>query len=198
MMRGRSVQVALRRVAPARRLMRCVGAHRGLATDKPPGPMDEPVVAGLAPPSDPWMPPDGHPEKNLPPRSGHDAGGESGIHELRHNLATDEWVVFSEARRRRPIQYQEFQSSQPTSTLPAHDPNCPFCKGNEDKTPPATLCEVDPVTLDWTMRVVPNKYPAVSAAVSAAAADERGPSPSHVSASAVQSQGPEPCPLLRL
>ena len=36
---------------------------------------------------------------------------------------------------------------------------CPFCAGREDRTPPQTL--VLPETSPWTVRVVPNLYPAL-------------------------------------
>ncbi len=46
------------------------------------------------------------------------------------------------------------------------DPNCPFCAGNEAQTPPEVAAFRDantgPDTAGWTVRVVPNKYPALS------------------------------------
>jgi galactose-1-phosphate uridylyltransferase len=98
----------------------------------------------------------------------------TGINEFRHNLATDEWVVFSAARRSRPTQYaSSSQVSAPRlSDLPAHDETCPFCKGNEQLTPPATLTRLLPGTAEddneWTLRVVPNKFPAVAPSGTAA------------------------------
>jgi UDPglucose--hexose-1-phosphate uridylyltransferase len=44
--------------------------------------------------------------------------------------------------------------------LPAFDPTCPFCPGNERETP-GELCRW-PAGGDWEVRVVPNKYPAVA------------------------------------
>ena len=55
-----------------------------------------------------------------------------------------------------------YPNSQLISALPEHDEACPFCKGNEHLTPPPTLTQLDPETGEWQMRVVPNKYPAVS------------------------------------
>ena len=40
----------------------------------------------------------------------------------------------------------------------SHDPACPFCPGNESKTPPSILEEKDDSGL-WNLRVIPNKYP---------------------------------------
>ena len=43
---------------------------------------------------------------------------------------------------------------------------CPFCPGNEDKTPPELLAYHDPGreknAPGWWVRVVPNKYPALA------------------------------------
>lgn len=87
------------------------------------------------------------------------------LNEFRHNLATDEWVVFSSARRSRPTQIVSNDLKAPQiSLLGAHDVNCPFCKGNEHLTPPATYTRYERGTKDWIMRVVPNKFPAVSPA----------------------------------
>ena len=46
--------------------------------------------------------------------------------------------------------------------LPAHDDSCPFCKGNERETPGSMLVNHYPDSEQWSLRVVPNKYPAVS------------------------------------
>ena len=42
----------------------------------------------------------------------------------------------------------------------AHDPSCPFCRGNEVMTPPAILELPGPD--GWGLRVIANKYPAVT------------------------------------
>jgi UDPglucose--hexose-1-phosphate uridylyltransferase len=48
---------------------------------------------------------------------------------------------------------------------PARGGFCPFCTGNEDKTPPEVLAYRDPLsqpnTPGWKVRVVPNKFPAL-------------------------------------
>ena len=91
---------------------------------------------------------------------GHDAP--RAVNEFRHNLVTDDWVVFSSARRGRPRQVQPFFDRSCLTSLPAHDVTCPFCRGNEHETPQATLTVHYPETDDWLLRVVPNKYPAVT------------------------------------
>lgn len=86
-------------------------------------------------------------------------------------------VIFAPQRGDRPFDFSVRHSSSP-------DPNgCPFCVGREHTTPPAvwsghlgqheqlsdTLITSDSsasdersVTNDWTVRVVPNKFPAVT------------------------------------
>ena len=44
--------------------------------------------------------------------------------------------------------------------LPAFEPACPFCPGNEDQTPPEILRH--PEGAGWRVRVVPNMYAALS------------------------------------
>ncbi|MBI3988007.1 MAG: galactose-1-phosphate uridylyltransferase [candidate division NC10 bacterium] len=77
--------------------------------------------------------------------------------ELRQNLATKEWVIIAKERAKRP----KDPSSPPRERRKAlpFDPSCPFCPGNESKTPEAIL------TLSgergWKIRVVPNKFAAL-------------------------------------
>lgn len=77
--------------------------------------------------------------------------------ELRQNLITREWVIIATERAKRP---EEFKKEKKKITLPEYDPNCPFCPGNEDKTPQ----EVFAIKKEgkWKVRVVLNKFPALS------------------------------------
>lgn len=79
--------------------------------------------------------------------------------ELRHDPVSRRWVIIAGSRSRRPEDFV------PTGE-PAHDPKfCPFCPGNEDKTPQEILAIRPgsvPNAADWTVRVIPNKYPALS------------------------------------
>ncbi|MBL7074921.1 galactose-1-phosphate uridylyltransferase [candidate division KSB1 bacterium] len=78
--------------------------------------------------------------------------------ELRHDPIQKRWVIISTERSRRP---SDFKVTSP----PPDDKFCPFCEGNEDKTPleiysirrDGTL----PNTPGWEVRVVPNKFPAL-------------------------------------
>ena len=83
------------------------------------------------------------------------------VNEFRHNLVTDDWVVFSSARRGRPRQVQPVSDRCNLTSLPSHDATCPFCLGNEHETPEATLTMNYPGTDKWRLRVVPNKFPAL-------------------------------------
>jgi len=80
--------------------------------------------------------------------------------ELRHNPVTRRWVIVAEERALRP---QDLIVPEPEATIPAA--SCPFCPGNERKTPPEIWCWRDnatpPNSPGWTVRVIPNKYPAL-------------------------------------
>jgi UDPglucose--hexose-1-phosphate uridylyltransferase len=54
--------------------------------------------------------------------------------ELRQDYATKEWVIIATERAKRPHEFLKGRSEPPQ--LPPHDPNCPFCPGNEHMTPP--------------------------------------------------------------
>jgi UDPglucose--hexose-1-phosphate uridylyltransferase len=78
--------------------------------------------------------------------------------ELRQNIATREWVIIASERARRPNTFTETRHQPPTAERPPHDPQCPFCIGNEELD-----LEVDryPPTGPWQVRIVRNKYPAL-------------------------------------
>jgi UDPglucose--hexose-1-phosphate uridylyltransferase len=79
--------------------------------------------------------------------------------ELRQNMATKEWVIIATERSKRPDEYVQAKPQLTLSTLPAHDPSCPFCPGNEEVD-----LEVErlPHNDTWQTRVVGNKFPALS------------------------------------
>ena len=78
--------------------------------------------------------------------------------ELRQNIATREWVIIASERARRPNSFTEHRQQLLTAERPQHDPQCPFCVGNEELD-----LEVDryPITGPWQVRIVRNKYPAL-------------------------------------
>ncbi|HWP34700.1 MAG TPA: galactose-1-phosphate uridylyltransferase [Thermodesulfobacteriota bacterium] len=78
--------------------------------------------------------------------------------ELRKDPIIGRWVIISTERGRRP---SDFGAAPPRP----RGGFCPFCPGNEDKTPPEVLAIGEPGrrpnTPGWTLRVVPNKFPAL-------------------------------------
>ncbi len=78
--------------------------------------------------------------------------------ELRKDPVIGRWVIISTERGKRPSDFAEFEEKKSGGF-------CPFCYGNEDKTPPEIFAiRPDKSSRDkpgWTLRVVPNKYPAL-------------------------------------
>jgi len=76
--------------------------------------------------------------------------------EFRQNMVSKEWVIIATERAKRPDQFQKKEEKPP---LPLHREDCPFCPGNESKTPPPLFSiEKDG---SWSLRVVPNKFAAL-------------------------------------
>ena len=78
--------------------------------------------------------------------------------ELRKDPITGRWVIISTDRARRPTDFRQ-ESVVITGTR-----FCPFCPGHEDKTPPEVLVyrtEGLRGNSRWSLRVVPNKFPAL-------------------------------------
>lgn len=81
--------------------------------------------------------------------------------ELRKDPIVDRWVVIANERGQRPNAAAPPKKSDSAEA-------CPFCAGREGETPPEVLAYRDASTPanspGWTVRVVPNKYPAVVSA----------------------------------
>ncbi len=80
--------------------------------------------------------------------------------ELRQDPFTREWVIIAPGRTRRPHQVPE-PIADP-ARLAALDPDCPFCPGGEERTPPE-LWRLRGADGGWAIRVVPNRYPVLAA-----------------------------------
>lgn len=80
--------------------------------------------------------------------------------EIRQNKVSRQWVIYSPARRKRP---RDFGTERKNSVLASHDENCPFCPGNERMLPPVVSERKDENDA-WKVRVVPNKFPALTPA----------------------------------
>ena len=77
--------------------------------------------------------------------------------ELRKDPVTGRWVIIATDRARRPSDFTRH-------TVVLKGGFCPFCPGNESKTPPEILAYRNGSERDkpgWSVRVVPNKYPAL-------------------------------------
>lgn len=79
--------------------------------------------------------------------------------ELRHDPLQSRWVIIATERSKRPSDFVVEED--------LHDAtNCPFCLGNEGLTPPEVYALREngsaPDTEGWKVRVVPNKFPAVT------------------------------------
>lgn len=85
--------------------------------------------------------------------------GEKGMPELRKDPISGRWVIISSERGKRPTSYIISERRPVSSGF------CPLCPGNEDKTPPEIIAYrpwgSPPNTPGWTLRVVPNKFPAL-------------------------------------
>lgn len=77
--------------------------------------------------------------------------------ELRKDPVIGRWVIIASERGKRPMDFPHREAG-PRGGF------CPFCPGNEDKTPPE-IYAVRPVgpanAPGWQVRVVPNKFPAL-------------------------------------
>lgn len=87
-------------------------------------------------------------------------------------------VIVAEARASRPHAARSHTGTEVLTpdTGVDYDPSCPFCPGNEDATPPEVAAfrpdGSAPDSKGWTVRVVPNKYPALTRPEGGAAPDD--------------------------
>jgi UDPglucose--hexose-1-phosphate uridylyltransferase len=83
--------------------------------------------------------------------------------ELRKDPVSGRWVIIAAERSKRP---DDFRPAKTAERLNVPTPFCPFCAGNEAKTPPEIFSLAGPRdgtgAAPWRVRVVPNKFPAVS------------------------------------
>jgi UDPglucose--hexose-1-phosphate uridylyltransferase len=80
---------------------------------------------------------------------------------LRFDRTTRDWVIFAPSRVRRP---HEFRKDGAPAVAESGEPPCPFCPGHESLTPPeifAVRSNGRPNEPGWTVRVIPNKFPAL-------------------------------------
>lgn len=80
--------------------------------------------------------------------------------ELRQEPITNKWVIIATERSKRPSDFTVKHDEKKESK------SCPFCQGNESQTPPEIMAyrqpDSKPNESGWWLRVVPNKFPALS------------------------------------
>jgi len=80
--------------------------------------------------------------------------------DFRFDPVKNSWVIVASERGQRPSHYEssEVELVEPKS--------CPFCTGNEKMTPPEVFAarqeNAGPDTPGWSVRIVPNKFPALT------------------------------------
>ncbi len=82
---------------------------------------------------------------------------------LRYDPTSNDWVIFAPSRTRRPYELKKTDSPGADSRLAER--SCPFCPGNEHLTPPEVFAMRDhstPNAAGWRVRVIPNKFPALT------------------------------------
>lgn len=79
--------------------------------------------------------------------------------ELRKDPIVGRWVIIAIERAKRPHDFKHQEQSLVETGA------CPFCEGNEDRTPPEVVAYRDrggrPNGPSWRVRVIPNKFPAL-------------------------------------
>ncbi len=79
--------------------------------------------------------------------------------ELRKDPISGRWVILSIERGKRPVDYISPSQKRKGGGF------CPFCPGNEHTTTPEIIAfrpaSTSPNSPGWTLRVVPNKFPAL-------------------------------------
>lgn len=80
--------------------------------------------------------------------------------ELRQDPVSLRWVIIATERAKRPSDFKPPRNDEKGGA------GCPFCPGHERETPPEVLAfrasGTAPDTPGWQVRVVPNKFPALS------------------------------------
>ncbi|MFZ0320460.1 MAG: galactose-1-phosphate uridylyltransferase [Candidatus Sulfotelmatobacter sp.] len=82
--------------------------------------------------------------------------------ELRQNFFTKEWVIIATERARRP---EDLAIKRTAQIVPPYMDTCPFCPGNESKAPTEIMRFPAGGSEPWAVRVVPNKFAALSSEV---------------------------------
>jgi UDPglucose--hexose-1-phosphate uridylyltransferase len=84
---------------------------------------------------------------------------------IRKNLITNDWVIFSPGRSKRPTDFhkKEKDNLDALRERPAYRDNCPFCRGNEK--PEDSEIFRTPNKKMWQVRVLENKFASLDRSV---------------------------------
>jgi UDPglucose--hexose-1-phosphate uridylyltransferase len=84
------------------------------------------------------------------------------VQELRQNILTGHWVIYSTSRSARPHDSGTITASDRVdyASLPQYSETCPFCPGNEHMLGGIIMNAMNQGK--WQVRVVPNKFPMLS------------------------------------
>jgi UDPglucose--hexose-1-phosphate uridylyltransferase len=91
--------------------------------------------------------------------------------EIRQDPTTEEWVIMAKERAKRP---HDFVRRRAKPELPPFLPSCPFCPGNETKTPAETLLYGGKKAQGWRVRAFANQFAALRPEGSTARREEEG------------------------
>jgi UDPglucose--hexose-1-phosphate uridylyltransferase len=84
--------------------------------------------------------------------------------ELRQDRTSGRWVIIAPKRAQRPgALLRGGESAIVAPERPRCDPNCPFCPGHENRLPGIVAETRIDRAPGWSVRVVPNKFPALQA-----------------------------------
>jgi UDPglucose--hexose-1-phosphate uridylyltransferase len=84
--------------------------------------------------------------------------------ELRQDPTSGQWVIIAPERGYRPgMLLRAARSLTSRPPVPPFDPDCPFCPGHERRLPGIIAETRIPNPPGWSVRVVPNKFPALRA-----------------------------------
>lgn len=90
---------------------------------------------------------------------------------LRYDVTLQDWVIFAPERARRP---REKSDSPGVASESRSNSYCPFCPGSESLNPEEIFALRDGPGGGWTVRVIPNKYPALRVEEDPGRADQAG------------------------
>jgi UDPglucose--hexose-1-phosphate uridylyltransferase len=91
--------------------------------------------------------------------------------EIRQDPTTEEWVIMAKERAKRP---HDFIRRQTKPELPPFSSSCPFCPGNETRTPPEVLLYQGKKAQGWRVRAFANQFAALRPEGSTVRREEEG------------------------